>query len=139
MMRSAVAEHDITCYKMVMRTRGMRRGKYLSWFRDFEYKLGEEYSEPKFEAATILDPDFGEGNINYGFHSYADESFACRQEDKFSHAVIIRCVIPEGARYYKSSDSGDEQRFMQYCSDRLRIDAQLVKGKWVTEFPKGSK
>lgn len=134
-----VAKRDIVCYKMVMRTRGMRRGKYLSWFRGFEYRLGEEYREPKFEA--VVDPDIrtGEGNVNNGFHSYADESFACRQEDKFSHAVIIRCVIPEGARYYKSSDSGDERRFMQYCSDRLRIDAQLVKGKWVKEFPGGSK
>ena len=137
MKHPVIAEHDIRCYKMVMRTRGMRRGKYLSWFRDFEYKLGEEYHEPKFETAAILDPDFGEGNINYGFHSYADESFACRQEDKFSHAVIIRCVIPKGARYYKSSYS--DERYMQYCSDRLRIDAQLVKGKWVTEFPGGSK
>jgi hypothetical protein len=137
MRHPAVAERDITCYKMVMRTRGMRRGKYLSWVRDFEYKLGEEYSEPKFEAAAILDYDSGEGDINIGFHSYANESFACKQEDKFSHAVIIRCVIPEGAHYYKSSDS--DGRYMQYCSDRLRIDAQLVKGKWMTEFPGGSK
>lgn len=137
MRHPAVAERDITCYKMVKRTRGMRRGIYLSWFMDFEYRLGEEYREPKFEAAAILDPDSGKGDINNGFHSYADESFACRQEDKFSHAVIIRCVIPEGARYYKSSDAYG--RYMEYCSDRLRIDAQLVKGKWVTEFPGGSK
>ena len=139
MRHPVVAKRDIRCYKMVTRTRGMRRGVYRSWFRDFEYRLGEEYREPKFEAAAILDYDSGEGDINYGFHSYADESFACKQEDKFSHAVIIRCVIPKGAYYYESSDSGDERRFMQYCSDRLRIDAQLVKGKWVTEFPGGSK
>ncbi len=137
MRHPAIAEHDIKCYKMVTRTRGMRRGKYNSWFRDFEYKLGEEYREPKFEAAAILDLYTGEGDINFGFHSYADESFACKQEDKFSHAVIIRCVIPKGAYYYKSSDS--DRRYMQYCSDRLRIDAQYVKGKWVTEFPGSSK
>lgn len=141
MRHPAVAEHDIMCYKMVARTRGMRRGKYRSWIRNFEYKLGKEYREPAFEAAAILDPNSGEGNINYGFHSYADESYACRKEDKFSHAVVIRCVIPKGAYYYKSSDTGYEyeRRYMQYCSDRLRIDAQLVKGKWVTEFPGGSK
>lgn len=139
MRHPIIAERDITCYKMVTRTRGMRRGKYLSWFRDFEYRLGEEYREPKFETAAILDHYSGEGDINYGFHSYADESFARRQEDKFSHAVIIRCVIPKGAYYYKSSDSGDERRYMQYCSDRLRIDAQYVKGKWVKEFPNSSK
>ena len=133
MMHPVVAERDIECYKMVTRTRCMRRGKYLSWFRDFEYRLGEEYREPKFETAAVLDPDSGEGSISRGFHSYADESFACKQEDKISRAVIIRCVIPKGAYYYKSSDS--DGRYMQYCSDRLRIDAQLVKGKWVTEFP----
>ena len=127
------------CYKLVMRKGGMRRGKYRSWFREFEYMLGEEYREPNFEAAALLDPYTGKRDINRGFHSYADESYACRKEDKFSHAVVIRCVIPKGAYYYKSSDTGYERRYMQYCSDRLRIDAQFVKGKWVTEFPGGSK
>lgn len=135
MMRPVVAERDIMCYKMVMRTRGMRRGIYRSWFREFEYSLGREYREPNFETAAFLDPEFDVGYINRGFHSYADESFARKQEGKFPHAVIIRCVIPKGAYYYESDDFGDEQRYMQYCSDRLKIDAQLVKGKWVKEFP----
>lgn len=127
------------CYKLVMRKGGMRRGKYRSWFREFEYMLGEEYREPNFEAAALLDPYTGTGDINRGFHSYADESFACEREGEFRYAVIIRCIIPKGAHYYESSDYGDDRRYMQYCSDRLRIDAQLVKGKWVTEFPSESK
>lgn len=137
MRHPAVAERDIECYKVVLRPRGMRRGKYLSWFRDFEYRLGEKYREPKFEAAAILDPDFGEGNINNGFHSYTNENFAhcflrgavAAVASMVRGAVIVRCVIPAGARYYVSALRD------QYCSDTLRIDAQLVKGEWVKEFP----
>lgn len=134
MKHPAVAERDIECYKVVMRTRGMRRGRYLSWFKDFEYRLGHTYREPKFETVVIFDSDSGEGDINYGFHSYANENFArcfLRAVRLPAGAVIVRCVIPAGARYY-ISDLRD-----QYCSDRLRIDAQLVKGKWVKEFPGG--
>lgn len=90
------------------------------------------YHEPRFQKEVDC------RIVDDGFHSHADIAEAedeCR-DGGFPATTILRCEIPKGAYYYKSSDS--DGRYMQYCSDRLRIDAQLVKGKWVTEFPGGS-
>ena len=136
--KAKVAKQDIICYKIVTRGRGMRRGTYKSYWREYKYSLGGYYHEPCFmpdlegrESRTQIEgkPTFF---CDYGFHSYSRGA-----GHLFGHGdVLIKCVIPKGVRYYEST------RGSEYCAEEIKVIAQAKtipifeedKVEWITEF-----
>ncbi len=124
------AQSDIICYKIVNRTRGMRRGKYKSFWQGFRYQLGEEYHEERFEDTPRFRDILrviGVYDVYFGFHSYVNDpiGYLAREND-----VVIKCVIPKGTLMYTSYNNE------QYCSQDIRLVAQWDKKKkiWVENF-----
>lgn len=136
--KAKVAEQDIICYKIVTRGRGMRRGTYKSYWREYRYSLGGYYHEPRFmpDLETRQSRQLIDGKPVYfcdnGFHSYSKAAGHLLGWND----VLIKCVIPKGVRYYEST-AGTE-----YCAEELQVLAQAArpplfefdKVKWITEF-----
>ena len=121
-------QSDIICYKIVNRTRGMRRGKYKSFWREFPYQLGEEYHEERFEVVSRLHAHDSCSAVYFGFHSYANNPVGHYLIGE--NEAVIKCVIPRGTLMYTSYDNE------QYCSQDIRLVAQWDKKKkiWVESF-----
>ena len=134
MTSARIAEKDITCYKIMWRNKGMHRGKYCSWVRCFKYELGMSYHEQSF-CNRIEKNYHGFVDVHYGFHSYIYYQDAHRimtsLRDLYENKVVVllKCTIPAGSQYYISQDD------IEFCSDKIIIKAQYVKGKWVESFP----
>ena len=99
---------------------------------NFEYTFGQIYTiqNEYFKDLDVYD----DGCIlaEYGFHSFVTLSDAVRFKWCLSNAtrqtcefVIVRCIIPNGARYYtgKQEFKRDEDNSSDgYCSEAIRID-----------------
>lgn len=122
-----IADKDITCYKLVDMYSDRR--EFLSEFFNFEYKLGTEYKEKNFQERNHA------GGIDRGFHSYSnlkDVEFELRYHrhrkrlipslNVCIQGVVLKCVIPAGARYWFGRNSADS-RIAELCSDRIKIVA----------------
>lgn len=138
--KAKVADHDIVCYKIVTRYRGMKRGTYSSYWMNYDYSLGEQYYEQFFVPDLIGCESESKTWINgkptflcdYGFHSYSEMTGHSPE----SGCVFIKCVIPQGTRYYESTQGSE------YCSEKIKVIAQAKitpvfeedKVEWITEF-----
>lgn len=138
--KAKVADHDIVCYKIVIRYCGMKRGTYSSYWMNYDYSLGEHYYEQRFIPDLIGCESESKTWINgktvflcdYGFHSYSEMTGHSPE----SGCVFIKCVIPQGTRYYESIQGSE------YCSEKIKVIAQAKitpffeadKVEWITEF-----
>ena len=138
--KAKVADHDIVCYKIVTRYRGMKKGTYKSYWMNYDYSLGEHYYERLFVPDLIGCESESKTWINgkptflcdYGFHSYSEMTGHSPE----SGCVFIKCVIPQGTRYYESTQRSE------YCSEKIRVIAQAKitpvfdedNVEWITEF-----
>lgn len=134
--KSLIAKKDITCYKVVYPYEADRQ--FRSEFRFFEYKIGRTY-RLRMGVRQWL-PNDG-GYLYSGFHSFTTLKNALEHGDKYM--VLLKCVIPKGARYY----TGEFVRGFcnaqytggigtQYCSNQIRVVAwkPMWHGKWSTEL-----
>ena len=128
----AVADKDITCYKFVLKIRGIRPHQFISYFRSFRYEIGGEYITNNFQ----LKPDIMHScprEINRGFHSYSKFYDALKEANSKSQMlsyeyVLLKCVIPAGTRYWKGSDYSETTS--ELCSEKIRIVAWKYLNEW---------
>lgn len=118
----------------------MKSGTYKSYWMSYDYSLGEHYYERLFVPDLIGCESESKTWINgkpvflcdYGFHSYSKINGHLLE----SGCIFIKCVIPEGTRYYESIQGSE------YCSEKIKVIAQAKitpvfeedKVEWITEF-----
>ena len=124
--KSLIAKKDITCYKVVHLHEN--ETLFRSEFRFFEYKIGRTYRLRIGVKQWVPNNCY----LHSGFHSFATLKNALEYGGKCM--VLLKCVIPKGARYYV----GDFRQGYrtQYCSNRIRVVAwkPMWRGKWSTEL-----
>jgi hypothetical protein len=86
--KELIAKKDIICYKTVYKTGA---GTMRSLVQNFEYRIGGCY---KLKGGQRLRADYY--TIDTGFHSYK------RLPNPSASSVIVRCIIPMGAKYWKN-------------------------------------
>lgn len=118
----------------------MKRGTYKSYWMHYDYSLGEHYYERLFVPDLIgcenMIKSWIDGKTvflcDYGFHSYSEMT----GHSPDPGCLFIKCVIPEGTRYYESIERSE------YCSEKIKVIAQAKntlgfeadKVEWITEF-----
>lgn len=92
-----IAKEDITCYKVVF----LEGNKLLSFYYGFEYILNNLYTTGILYIRDIIEEDYI--CIERAFHSYTslDHAMKFLQEHEISDAVIVKCIIPKGAKFYQ--------------------------------------
>ena len=92
-----IAKEDITCYKVV----SLEGNKLLSFYQGFEYILNNLYTTVISYTHDLIEEDYI--CIERAFHSYTSLDSAIRflQKYTFSNAVIVKCIIPKGAKFYQ--------------------------------------
>lgn len=129
-LKPVTAEQDIVCYKVLKKL--PNRDMLNAPIYNFEYCFGMIYIAHEYYFEDIEICDDGECLVEYGFHSFALLSDAVRFKERLSEAsrqtydfVIVRCVIPNGARYYAGKQKFDRHEDNSpdgYCSEAIRID-----------------
>lgn len=95
-----IAKEDITCYKVVF----LEGNKLLSFYYGFEYILNNLYTTVILSIRDIIEEDYI--YIEKAFHSYTslDSAMKFLQRRVFSNAVIVKCIIPKGAKFYQDGE-----------------------------------
>lgn len=128
--RCGVAGKPIPCYKVVWK-KSYEPHRFTSEFFDFPYEIGVEYKAGNGFVTVNRDHAL---TVSEGFHSYArlkdavEECPGCDEKSMMTFGirdywslVILKCEIPEGARYWIGNKSPDDKNYMEYCSDRIRV------------------
>lgn len=88
---------------------------FMNECRPVVYTEGETIVEPMFKGENLQE-------VNLGLHSYMDLEDAMTRADVFKFAdgatAVLECVIPKGARYWKSIPALHDN---QYCSESLQV------------------
>ena len=95
-----IAKEDITCYKVVF----LEDNKLLSLYQGFKYILNNLYTTVISYTHDLIEEDYI--CIERAFHSYTSLDSAIRflQKHAFSNAVIVKCIIPKGAKFYQDGE-----------------------------------
>lgn len=118
------ADKDIVCYKIL---RLNLDGEYTSYYHpEHKWNLNELYG-----TALDQNPSKNLKIIEFGFHSYksledAQEVFNDLEPD----AVLVKCVIPQGASYY----FGSHQLREGFTSSEMKI-TEIISRKGTTIEP----
>lgn len=127
--KSRIAEEDITCYKWY----GMSNSAYISPYQgkpipSFDTKVYSDLSEPKiindfdkciYELFYVLIP--GRYRVEKGFHSFVNSIDAKLYSYKGRDSIVVSCIIPKGAKYYK----GFFENCESYCSDSIILKKEI--------------
>jgi hypothetical protein len=127
------AEQDIVCYKVLRKE--FHNGALRAPLYKFDYCFGYVYTIPEEYFDQVYVFDDGYRLAEYGFHSFVALSDAVRFKECLSEAlrqiydfVIVRCVIPNGARYYAGKQKFNRHEDNSpdgYCSEAIRIDEMV--------------
>ena len=92
-----IAKEDITCYKVVF----LEDNKLLSFYYGFEYILNNLYTTGILYIRDIIEEVYI--CIERAFHSYTSLDYAMKflQAYEINNAVIVKCIIPKGAKFYQ--------------------------------------
>lgn len=139
--RCTVANKPIPCYKVVWK-KPSKDGEpplFTSEYFGFVYETGEEYCvKPIRDFVTERPEGRRSFSIGAGFHSYArlKDALDNRQDGLPWGQVILRCEIPAGARYWRGNKSHLDYRYVEYCSDRIRVVGWKFhnEAKWRTDI-----
>lgn len=95
-----VAKEDIICYKVVF----LEGNKLLSFYYGFEYILNNLYTTGILYIRDLIEEDYI--CIERAFHSYTslDSAMKFLQEREINNAVIVKCIIPKGAKFYQDGE-----------------------------------
>ena len=116
-----IAEEDITCYKWYVKIDSV----YLSPYQ------GEPI--PAFNTVVYSDLDKPEKNllllssfqykytVEKGFHSFVNSIDAKLYSYKGRDSIVVSCIIPKGAKYYK----GFFENCESYCSDSIILKEEI--------------
>lgn len=125
-LRPKVAKEDLVCYKIL---EVFNDDDLRSPFRYIRVHLGEQME-------SELDEKPNGSEVRYGLHTLCDKEEAVEllktYRDVFKcQFVLVRCVIPKGARFYKGKYLSTYFRVAggelgSYCSDRIVYDNQVI-------------
>lgn len=123
------ADHDIVCYKVLEITPRIEFFGFLfgynlkSPYMFSKYELGKTYHSKLVPNATLFGPV-----VERGLHTFADwqEARNFTVKGKYDR-IIVKCVIPTGAKYYKGFFTTKES----YASSSLRLIQIMGNGKYV--------
>ena len=141
------AETPIVCYKVVFKT--LCENEFASSIQGYIYELGKEHTltEREYQSSSF---NLGIGYkrcignfyaIYTGFHSFKR---LCDAEREASYNpenyVILKCVIPVGARYWIGNEGKDYSpanawhpgQYSEICSEKIEVTAWKKRGsnKW---------
>ena len=131
--KSIVAEKNIKVFKICLK----KKGKILSYYNEFVYEVGAEYSA----TFGIRIKDFGRIAIYEGLHSYSSdcclkiykEGIYCDWFGRGEPIVKVDCIIPKGAIYYENEKG-------EIVSNRLEIvsvqDVDFIDNSLLVVMPK---
>lgn len=129
-LKPITAEQDIVCYKVLRKS--LEDDIVKAPIYNFEYTFGQIYTIQNEYFKEIDVYDDGCVLAEYGFHSFVMLSDAVQFKERLLtytwqsyEYVLVRCVIPNGARYYtgKQIFSWNEDNSPDgYCSEAIRID-----------------
>ena len=114
-----IADKDIVCYKLVVRTK--IKGIYKSYFQGFEYIIRQLYTnnlDIRFANKSMKRYFYtGFYKIEEGmFHSYVSHLYPAILRPLPNH-TLLKCIIPKGAYYFK----GFFESFPSYASSQNKI------------------
>lgn len=101
-----IANRDIVCYKAVWQF----SDRLCTYYRDVPIKLGKQYR-------SKLVYDYGE--VEIGLHSLSSKEEARRL---FNHAIVVKCIIPKGSRYYVGTFGSSRS----YASNKIKY-LEIIK------------
>jgi len=81
---------------------------YITSYQKTPVEIGKTYK-------SKLDKPDDHGDIHMDLHSFADLADA-KKEARNWREVLVKCVIPKGARYYL----GDFEEYSSYASNQLQ-------------------
>lgn len=125
-LRPKVAKEDLVCYKI------------LEVFGDVDLRTPFRYASVHLgeQMVSELDENPIVKEVRYGIHTLCDKEEAIEllktYRDTFKHRfLLVRCVIPKGARFYKGKYLSTYFRVAggelgSYCSDRIVYDNQVI-------------
>lgn len=130
-----IAEKDIICYKEMIRLGDKENVVFGAYFIEFNYvpnklykttmKKSDDSGSYDTVAGYLKNKYLEEGytlyNIGQGFHSTKKAS---RISLCTSNSVIVRCIIPKGAKYYEG------------LSDLLVSNQIIVTNKVIKKYNK---
>ena len=108
-----IAEESITCYKVLVSTRGILRTPY----RDFLFEPKVTYNDDTKESIKPFNKySLIEGGF---FHAYLDKEYAKKTlasivTRKGEKAGLYKAIIPEGTKYYTGL-------YKDICAKSLKI------------------
>ena len=104
------AEHDITCYKIYVYV----NGKYVSPYQNCDMPGINELVTTELQRS-------GDFYIEKGFHSFVNSIDAKLYSYKGRDSIVVSCIIPKGAKYYK----GFFENCESYCSDSIILKEEI--------------
>ena len=132
-----IAGKDIVAYKVLL----WDGTRYLSPFQGHEYTLDtEEAVDNMYEGYSINDYYLGFGmSIDEGLHSFTRLREAKRGAKFYMFAysdelksldvevVILKSIIPKGAKYYEGTWGSHGNSIESYASDKLTVTSEVVE------------
>ena len=111
----------------------MSNSAYISPYQgkpipSFDTKVYSDLSEPKiindfdrciYELFYVLIP--GRYRVEKGFHSFVNSIDAKLYSYKGRDSIVVSCIIPKGAKYYK----GFFENCESYCSDSIILKEEI--------------
>ena len=117
-LKPKIADKDIVCYKLVVRTK--IKGVYKSSFQGFEYIIRQLYTNNiKIEFSyKLIKPEtiFGYFIEEGMFHSYVSHLYPVILSP-LPNCALLKCIIPKGAYYFE----GYFDESPSYASSQIKI------------------
>lgn len=129
----SMIDKPVRTYKLVLARNCDGEYRLYSYYYGYVYKIGEpcvldSEEERLFRAGGERRIQVGETDVEHGFHSYAERSFAEKILKYYSDTdfcvALLECEIPAGSYVWKGVDGlktrGESwEEAMCYCSDTL--------------------
>jgi len=118
MVKPAVAEKDIICYKII------RKNMTSLYYNEFEWELGKKYT-------SWIEENPNDNEIHQAFHSF--ESLEGLKDAYYmvtEPCLTVKCTIPKGSKFYR----GKHDYIEGYASNQLIINEVIGAKELYPDF-----
>ena len=129
-IEKAVAERDITCYKVFYQKRGYKA--IVTPFRQFRMYLKRLYTTKDCDCPYAVGKQYiVEGGCFHSFKSRQGANGFIKSQKKYDgtkgfYLVAVKCIIPKGSAYYTGTFYGSQGDYKAYASTRIQ-PIEIVK------------
>ena len=122
------AKRDMVCYKVVEKwVYADRSFNYITPFYNMVVVMGDTYYTNKGLDKTPLDDE--KDAVDEGYHSIRTLREAKIYHNKFldlpKRYILVKCIIPKGAQYYKGYCPFWGRRYNSYVSDHIKYIEEI--------------